>query len=121
MSNVLPANDQELIPWVTTLIMQAHAQQASDLHIDPECNGAQIRLRINGLLQDWQFLPTLWYTRLVSRIKVLAHMDLAERRLPQDGRLLDSSIGPGHIRVASLPTLFGEKLCLRFSDPGHSP
>ena len=121
MSIALPANDQELIPWVTTLIMQAHEQQASDLHIDPECNGAQIRLRINGLLQDWQFLPTLWYTRLVSRIKVLAHMDLAERRLPQDGRLLDSSIGPGHIRVASLPTLFGEKLCLRFSDPGHSP
>ncbi|MDP1775090.1 MAG: GspE/PulE family protein [Moraxellaceae bacterium] len=121
LPNKLPNNDQELIPWVTKLIVQAHAQQASDLHIDPQANGAQIRLRIDGLLQDWQFLPTLWYTRLVSRIKVLAQMDLAERRLPQDGRLLDSNIGPGHIRVASLPTLFGEKLCLRFSDPGHSP
>ncbi len=121
MTNTLPDNDQDLIPWVTALISEAQAQQASDLHIDPEANGAQLRLRIHGLLQDWQHLPTRWYTRLVSRIKVLAHMDLAERRLPQDGRLLDSSIGPGHIRVASLPTLFGEKICLRFSDPGSNP
>ncbi|MEL0027742.1 MAG: ATPase, T2SS/T4P/T4SS family, partial [Perlucidibaca sp.] len=59
--------------------------------------------------------------RLVARIKVMAGMDLAEKRLPQDGRLLDSHDPGGNIRVASLPTLHGEKLCLRLGDTGSAP
>jgi len=117
----LPATDAGVADWVRGLLAQAGALGASDLHIDPGPDGACLRLRINGLLTDWQDIPARWLPRLVSRVKVMAHMDLAEKRLPQDGRLLDDTGGLGSVRIASLPTLHGEKLCLRLSDPGPPP
>jgi type II secretory ATPase GspE/PulE/Tfp pilus assembly ATPase PilB-like protein len=117
---VLPRQDQEVVPWVTSLLIRAQQLGASDLHIDPQPQGACLRLRINGLLQDWLDVPPLWQPRLVSRLKVMAQMDLAEKRLPQDGRLGDAGQGLSHIRVASIPTLHGEKLCLRLADAGHT-
>ena len=118
---VLPRQDQEVVPWVTSLLQRAQQLGASDLHIDPQAQGACLRLRINGLLQDWLDVPAAWQPRLVSRLKVMAQMDLAEKRLPQDGRLVDGGQGLSHIRVASLPTLHGEKLCLRLADSGQMP
>lgn len=118
---VLPRQDQEVVPWVTGLLQRAQQLGASDLHIDPQAEGACLRLRINGLLQDWLDVPAAWQPRLVSRLKVMAQMDLAEKRLPQDGRLLDGAQGLSHIRIASLPTLHGEKLCLRLADSGQMP
>ena len=118
---VLPRQDQEVVPWVTSLLQRAQQLGASDLHIDPQAQGACLRLRINGLLQDWLDVPAVWQPRLVSRLKVMAQMDLAEKRLPQDGRLVDGGQGLSHIRVASLPTLHGEKLCLRLADSGQMP
>lgn len=118
---VLPRQDQEVVPWVTSLLQRAQQLGASDLHIDPQADGACLRLRINGLLQDWLDVPAVWQPRLVSRLKVMAQMDLAEKRLPQDGRLIDGAQGLSHIRVASLPTLHGEKLCLRLADSGQMP
>ena len=115
---VLPQQDHEVVSWVTALLLRAQKLGASDLHIDPQPQGACLRLRINGLLQDWLDVPSLWQPRLVSRLKVMAHMDLAEKRLPQDGRLVDADLGLNHIRVASVPTLYGEKLCLRLADSG---
>lgn len=114
----LPEQDHEVMSWVSRLLQRAQQLGASDLHIDPQPNGAMLRLRINGLLQDWLDVPALWQPRLVSRLKVMAHMDLAEKRLPQDGRLVDAEQGLCHIRVASVPTLYGEKLCLRLAESG---
>lgn len=117
---ILPRQDQEVVPWVTALLLRAQQLGASDLHIDPQPQGACLRLRINGILQDWLEVPSLWQPRLVSRLKVMAQMDLAEKRLPQDGRLGDAGQGLSHIRVASVPTLHGEKLCLRLADAGQT-
>lgn len=116
-----PRTDAEVIAWVAALLRVACDAGASDLHVDPQAQGALLRLRIHGVLEDWCAVPPLWAPRLVARIKVMAHMDLAERRLPQDGRLLDSGAGLADIRVASLPTLHGEKLCLRLGDGGAPP
>lgn len=115
-----PRTDAEVITWVAALLRVASEAGASDLHVDPQAQGALLRLRIHGVLEDWCVVPALWAPRLVARIKVMAHMDLAERRLPQDGRLLDNGAGLADIRVASLPTLHGEKLCLRLGD-GNAP
>ncbi|MEO6699008.1 MAG: ATPase, T2SS/T4P/T4SS family [Paraperlucidibaca sp.] len=112
----LPRQDDDVVPWLSTLLRQAVSLGASDLHIDAMADGAQLRLRIHGLLHDWQHIPAQWQGRLISRIKVLASLDLAERRLPQDGRLSLPDIGS--LRVASLPTLHGEKLCLRLCEGG---
>lgn len=112
----LPRQDEEVVPWLSALLRQAISLGASDLHIDAQVDGAQLRLRIHGLLHDWQHIPNHWQGRLVSRIKVLANLDLAERRLPQDGRLNLPEVGS--LRVASLPTLHGEKLCLRLCESG---
>lgn len=112
----LPRQDDDVVPWLSTLLRQAVSLGASDLHIDALADGAQLRLRIHGLLHDWQHIPAQWQSRLVSRVKVLANLDLAERRLPQDGRLNLADIGS--LRVASLPTLHGEKLCLRLCERG---
>ncbi len=114
----LPRSDQDVVAWVTDLLCQARALGASDLHLDPGPEGACLRLRVHGLLEDWLDIPAQWLPRLVSRLKVMAQMDLAERRLPQDGRLLAADGLPCNVRVASLPTLHGEKLCLRLGDPG---
>lgn len=115
----LPRDEHDFIPWVSRLLQQASELGASDLHIDPQEDNAVVRLRIYGLLQDWLDIPPFWLPRLVSRLKVMAQMDLGERRLPQDGRILIPGASP--IRVASLPTLYGEKLCLRLSPSGPMP
>lgn len=112
----LPRQDDDIVPWLSTLLRQAVSLGASDFHIDALADGAQLRLRIHGLLHDWQHIPAQWQGRLVSRIKVLANLDLAERRLPQDGRMSLPEVGS--LRVASLPTLHGEKLCLRLAESG---
>lgn len=113
----LPRHESEVVSWVGLLLQQARQQQASDLHIDPRQDGAMLRLRIHGLMHDWQTIPSAWLARLASRLKVMAGMDLGERRLPQDGRLTLPEAGC--IRLATLPTLHGEKLCLRFSGQDH--
>lgn len=113
----LPRHESEVVTWVSQLLRQAQHYQASDLHIDPRADGAMLRLRIHGIMQDWHSIPSAWLARLASRLKVLAGMDLGERRLPQDGRL---NLGDGGcVRLATLPTLHGEKLCLRFAAQGE--
>lgn len=114
----LPRNDQEVAAWVQGLLETAWHDRASDLHVDPCAAGGLLRLRIDGLLHDWGMIPLPWLPRLTARIKVMAQMDLSERRLPQDGRLSDPD--RGSVRVATLPTLHGEKLCLRLGESGEA-
>lgn len=91
----------------------------SDVHLEPQKNGLRIRGRMDGVLQDLMRIPPVMQDALISRYKIMARMDIGEKRLPQDGRIQmtyqDRSID---IRVSSLPTLYGETLVMRLLDSG---
>jgi len=99
------------------MLREAALRNASDLHVEPFEHGWRIRLRIDGVLHEIARPPAHLRDAFVTRIKVLARMDIAERRVPQDGRLRlasgTSAKAADDYRVSSLPTLFGEKLVLR--------
>jgi type IV pilus assembly protein PilB len=100
---------------LTDTLLEAARRDASDLHIEPEEQGWRIRLRVDGVLHETSRPPAHLRDAFITRIKVLARMDIAERRIPQDGRLR-LAIASGKIedyRVNSLPVLHGEKLVLR--------
>jgi type IV pilus assembly protein PilB len=99
---------------VSDIILAAMDKKASDIHIEPQANGIDVRLRVDGVLRDLRQIPREFQNSLLSRIKILADMDIAERRAPQDGRFLVKM--PNHqldMRVSSLPTQYGEKIVLR--------
>jgi len=99
------------------ILTQAIDSRASDIHIEPYETHLKVRLRIDGVLHEMMQMPRQIHPSLVSRFKIMASMDIAERRIPQDGRMslkiVDKSID---IRVASLPASFGERLTLRLLD-----
>jgi type IV pilus assembly protein PilB len=103
------------------LVIQATAKKASDIHIDPQTTGPVVRIRVDGILRELTKIPPALQNALVSRIKILADMDIAERRLPQDGRLL-VNIGEEKrdLRVSTLPTQYGEKVVIRLLDGGSA-
>ncbi|PZR45274.1 GspE/PulE family protein [Paraburkholderia fungorum] len=103
---------------LTDTLQEATRRNASDLHIEPAERGWRMRLRIDGVLREIPPPPAHLRDAFITRVKVLARMDIAERRVPQDGRLRIAT-SPGRVedyRVNSLPTLFGEKLVLRRLD-----
>ena len=109
-----PSDDAPVATYVDALFDLAVRRRASDIHLEPQKHELTIRLRVDGLLQYVPSPPHDIAHRLCARIKVMAAMDIAERRLPQDGRFTASSDGqPLDLRVSSLPTLWGEKLVLR--------
>jgi type IV pilus assembly protein PilB len=99
------------------IVIEAAAKKASDIHIDPQTTGPMVRIRVDGILRDLTRVDLSIQNSLVSRIKILADMDIAERRLPQDGRLL-VRIGDEKrdLRVSTLPTQYGEKVVIRLLD-----
>lgn len=106
--------DGPAVRWLTQLLQQAVQWDASDIHLEPCEIDTRVRLRIDGSLQELPALQGDLRDRVVSRIKILSRMDIAERRLPQDGRLkLDVDTRSMDFRVSTLPTLYGEKLVLR--------
>jgi len=108
------ANDGPTIKLVDTIIAQAIERRATDIHLEPFERSARIRFRVDGVLQEGDPVASTLYPGVVSRLKILASMDIAERRLPQDGRIHHRSHGRAFdIRVASLPTIHGESLVLR--------
>jgi type IV pilus assembly protein PilB len=120
-SGAATLNDPDNAPAVrllTDTLREARRRNASDLHIEPAENGWRVRLRIDGVLHEISPPPAHLRDAFITRVKVLARMDIAERRVPQDGRLRIAT-SPGRLedyRVNSLPTLFGEKLVLRRLD-----
>jgi len=102
---------------VSTMIHAASQRKASDIHLDPQAHGSIVRIRIDGILQDLMEIPIRLQESVVSRIKILADMDIAERRAPQDGRIM-VAIGPQRrdLRVSTLPTQYGEKVVIRLLD-----
>ncbi len=106
-----------VINLVNLALMTAVRDGASDIHIEPTRNGTLIRYRIDGLLRELMNPPTGMHAAIVSRVKVVSSMDIAEKRLPQEGRIRIVAAGRGvDLRVSSMPTLLGEKLVVRILD-----
>ncbi len=113
------ANDQHIVNIVDWLLQYAFDQRASDIHIEPRREQGNIRFRIDGVLCQIYELPPAVINAVTSRLKILARMDLAEKRRPQDGRI--KTMSPDgvevELRLATMPSAFGEKLVMRIFDP----
>jgi type IV pilus assembly protein PilB len=112
------SEDAPVVQYVQQLLEQAVALQASDLHFEPYEHHYRVRMRVDGQLREMAKPPMALKDRLASRVKVLSRLDIAEKRLPQDGRMkLQLPNGRAiDLRVSTLPTLFGEKLVIRVLD-----
>ncbi len=112
----VPHDDSLIIRIWYEIALQAIDSRASDIHIEAGISGTIVRLRVDGLLQEHAHHPPELHERLITRIKILARLDIAEKRLPQDGRLSigrDFSQPDIDCRVSLLPTLYGEKAVIR--------
>jgi len=103
-----------VIKVVNLIIQDGITQRATDIHIEPTLNDLQVRIRVDGVLRPLMQLPKWLTNPICSRLKVLSRLDIAERRLPQDGRLKVHMAGQAFdFRMSTLPTLFGEKIVMR--------
>ncbi|MDD2997908.1 MAG: ATPase, T2SS/T4P/T4SS family [Candidatus Riflebacteria bacterium] len=117
LSAINVTDKQSIIQLVNLIIMRAIKEKASDIHIEPDENILRTRFRIDGMLQEVMSLPKTFEAACISRCKVMAELDIAEKRIPQDGRiklqLQDREID---LRVSTYPTLRGEKVVMRILD-----
>jgi general secretion pathway protein E len=114
----LSGSDQHVVAAVDHLLSYAFDQRASDIHLEPKDTQALVRFRIDGILHDIERVPLSVHGAITSRIKVLARMDVAERRRPQDGRIkTQRDEREVELRVSSVCTAFGEKIVIRVFDP----
>ena len=106
-----------IVRYVNLLMVQAINERASDIHVEPTANNLRIRYRIDGVLHDMSTAPRSIAAAVTTRLKVMADMNIAEHRIPQDGRI---SVTIGHkeidLRMATLPTINGEKIVMRVLD-----
>jgi type IV pilus assembly protein PilB len=106
-----------VVNLVNLALLTAVRDRASDIHIEPDRHGTRMRYRIDGVLRELMNPPHGMHAAIVSRVKVVAKMDIAEKRLPQEGRIRIVAEGRGiDLRVSSIPTLLGEKLVIRILD-----
>ena len=115
------SEDAPVVKLCNAILLNAIKQGASDIHIEPYEKSYRVRYRVDGVLHEEMNPPLKLKAALTSRMKIMAHLDIAERRLPQDGRI-KLKIGKGKemdFRVSVLPTLFGEKIVLRLLDKGN--
>ncbi|TDJ16313.1 MAG: type II/IV secretion system protein [Deltaproteobacteria bacterium] len=111
-------NDEHVIAAVDYLLNYAYEQRASDIHLEPRTDDGVIRFRIDGILHDIETVPYVVHGAITSRIKVMAGMNIAERRRPQDGRIkTQRAEREVELRVSSMATAFGEKIVVRIFDP----
>jgi len=111
------ATKAPVIRFVDLLLSQAVKSRASDIHIEPQERSMSIRMRIDGVLRDMVPPPRKMQAAVIARIKILSEMDIAERRLPQDGRFKMKASGRSiDVRVSTIPTIYGEKIVLRILD-----
>ena len=113
------ANDQHVINIVDWLWQYAFEQRASDIHLEPKRDMGGVRFRIDGVLHQVYQVPAVVMIAMTARIKLLGRMDVIEKRRPQDGRIKTRTAGGQEIelRLATMPTAFGEKLVMRIFDP----
>lgn len=114
----LPSTDQHVVNAVNHLFTYAFDQRASDVHIEPKRDVSLIRMRIDGILHTVYQLPKNVHSAIISRIKNLSRLDMAEKRRPQDGRIKTDKEGVEvEIRLSTIPVAFGEKVVMRIMDP----
>lgn len=115
----LDANDSHVVHIVDWLWEYAFEQRASDIHIEPRRDAGLVRFRIDGVLHQVYAIPTPVLVAMTSRIKLLARMEIVEKRRPQDGRI--KTVAPGgdeiELRISTMPTAFGEKIVMRIFTP----
>ena len=115
----LDANDSHVIHIVDWLWQYAFEQRASDIHVEPRRDVGIVRFRIDGVLHQVYAIPTPVLIAMTSRIKLLARMEIVEKRRPQDGRI--KTVTPDgdevELRISTMPTAFGEKLVMRIFTP----
>jgi type IV pilus assembly protein PilB len=117
--NESTGDEAPIIRYVNSLIEQAVENRASDLHIEPSEGDLRVRFRIDGVLHEIDTVPRAVQSALISRLKIMAAVDITERRVPQNGRITMGLGGRSvDLRVATLPTVWGEKIVLRVLDTG---
>lgn len=110
-------DEAPIVRVVNLIISQAINDKASDIHIEPDAKSVRVRYRIDGVLHDVMSPPKHIQAPMVSRIKIMANMDIAERRIPQDGKIhLKHEKKEFDLRVSSLPVIYGEKIVMRILD-----
>jgi type IV pilus assembly protein PilB len=117
-------SDVPLVRLVNSILFQAAEDGASDVHFEPQEDALVVRFRIDGVLQEMQRIPKRLMPGVTTRLKVLAKLDIAERRKPQDGRISLNAAAAGRmldVRVATLPTVEGESLVMRLLDKSKRP
>jgi type IV pilus assembly protein PilB len=114
------AYEAPVVRLVNSILQRAVAEEASDIHLEPQAQKLEVRLRVDGMLREFMSVPPNLRLGVVARLKILGDLGIAERRLPQDGRF---SVRLGEkkvdIRVATLPTVFGEEVVLRLLDTSN--
>lgn len=114
----IETSDAHIVNAVDFLLQHAYDSRASDIHVEPKREHANIRFRIDGVLHEIQRVPRLVNLAITSRLKTMCRMDIAEKRRPQDGRIKTERDGKEiELRVSTLPTAFGEKVVMRIFDP----
>ncbi len=118
-SGNLDANDQHVVRLVDWLLQYAFEQRASDIHVEPRREFANVRFRIDGILHQVYQIPMPVIAAMTSRIKILGRMDVVEKRRPQDGRIKTRNADGDEIelRLSTMPTAFGEKFVMRIFNP----
>jgi type IV pilus assembly protein PilB len=117
-------SDAPLVRLVNSVIFQAAEDGASDVHFEPQEDALVVRFRVDGVLQEVQRVPKRMMAGVTTRLKVLAKLDIAERRKPQDGRISLNAAAAGRmldVRLATLPTVEGEKVVMRLLDKSKKP
>jgi general secretion pathway protein E len=114
---VMMANEAPVVKLVNLLLIEALDARASDIHLEASGGGIHVRYRVDGVLQQAPSPPAHLAAAVVSRLKIMSDLDIAERRLPQDGRMrLRLQNRPVDVRVSTVPTLHGESVVLRLLD-----
>ncbi|GMT42132.1 MAG: type II secretion system protein E [bacterium] len=114
----ISSTDQHIQSAVEFILKDGLMQRASDIHIEPKREQTIVRMRLDGVLVDTQKMPQVVHNAIVSRIKLLARLDISEKRRPQDGRIKVQSSGKEvEMRVSTMPVAFGEKVVIRIFDP----
>ena len=116
-SNNIDATEAPVVRFVDLMMNQAVKSRASDIHIEPQESSVVIRMRVDGILRDMVPPSKSMQSAVLTRIKILSEMDIAERRLPQDGRFkVKTKTGEVDVRVSTVPTIYGEKIVMRILD-----
>lgn len=106
--------DMSIVTLVDSFLSDAVLYNASDIHLEPTASGLRVRMRVDGLLSDYKIMPEDDVVQILARVKVLARLDVAEKRIPQDGKFsIVGEKGSVDLRVSTFPGLYGEKIVIR--------